>query len=149
MQASSHELEDQAAITALLNRYATAFDEQRYRDVEACFAEDVLIDFPTLQRRGRDGFAAEMATILSRIAWMQHFSTNIEIHIDGDRASSRANCFTIGCMQNEEAQLAETGIYRHEFVRTRSGWLISKIRFQMTWMSPSMRPSLPDPPQKK
>jgi len=149
MNTSSRELEDQAAITALLNRYATAFDELRYHDVEACFTEDVLVDFPTLQRRGRDGFAAEMSMILSGIAWMQHFSTNIEIELEGDRASSRANSFTIGCMQNETPVLAETGIYRHEFSRTCSGWLISMIRFQPTWMSPSMRPSLHDPPLKK
>jgi len=149
MSTSSRELEDQAAITALLNRYATAFDELRFADVEACFTEDVLIDFPTLQRRGRTGFAAEMSTILSGMAWMQHFSTNIEIQLDGDRASSRANSFTMGCRKNEAATLAETGIYRHEFSRTRSGWLISVIRFQPTWLSPSMTASPHEPPLKK
>lgn len=133
---SSYDLQtllDERQITALLNRYATALDEMRYDDVEACFSENVVIDFPGMKMNGRKGFAQSIGQACQEMAMMQHFSTNFEITVDGSKAKSRENCIAYGKRHGSEDIISEGGVYSHEFVKNDDTWLISMIKFTVTF----------------
>jgi len=124
---------DQAAIDRLLKRYARALDERDFDRLDDCFTPDAHLDYTCA-----GGIAgpypqvkAWLAEVLPPIAEMQHFTTNVEVEIDGDRASGTSYTLNVNGMRmaSEEVRHMIVGAqYIDTFLRTPRGWRIASRR---------------------
>ena len=82
------ELEDRFAIHELLARYARGIDTRDWPVYRAVFTDDATIDYTSAGAMA--GTADEVAAALEQgfasIPYSQHYITNVEIQLDGDRA---------------------------------------------------------------
>lgn len=135
LQAELRRLQDKEEIHELIDRYGAALDEKRWDDWEGTFAEEVVTDYPWGVNHGRAGMGEKAAEILKDFKQTEHLSGNVIIELDGDRATSRRNCWII-CIRPEDrpgVHFTEGGVYRCEHVRTAEGWRFSRIQLDIEW----------------
>jgi len=145
-------LEDRAAIVDLLSQYANAVDACRWNEWEACFAEDARAEFPFGNYEGRRGIGAWCAKNLVGFKGFEHLFGNVEIKIDGDRATGRNKAW-IACVMDDSKpheHFDNGGYYQWEFVRSNEGWRVKRVQLKIVWLSreaskadPYSRPILP------
>jgi 3-phenylpropionate/cinnamic acid dioxygenase small subunit len=132
-------LEDREALAELLRRYAAAQDERRFDDYEACFTDDVVLEFPWGAVEGREGLADRVRELLAPFSYTQHLIGNVQVEVGEDQASGRADFF-VTMVRRDHPRLKfwqEVGFYRHRYRRTAEGWRISRIECvsQLRWQS--------------
>jgi len=130
-------LEDDAAITNLLFRYAKAIDACRWTEWEQCFAEDGRAEFPFGNYDGRRGMGAWCAKNLITFKAFEHFFGSIEVKLNGDRATVRNNAW-IACIMdpNRPHEHFDNGaIYEWELGRSADGWRIKRVQISVVWLS--------------
>ncbi|MGD9620545.1 MAG: nuclear transport factor 2 family protein [Mycolicibacterium sp.] len=128
---SIEEISDRLEVQQLLIDYSTAIDQRRFDDLDAVFTPDAYIDYRV--SGGIDGrfpdVKAWLKEVLPNFPAFYHMLGNIDVRIDGDRATSRAICFNpmvIGGGQNPQ-QVYFVGIwYLDEFIRTTQGWRMAR-----------------------
>jgi hypothetical protein len=83
---------DEAAIAALLYRYARAVDTKDWELYRSVFTEDAHIDYSSAGAvvGSRDEVVDWFAANFGAIPWSMHYVTNIESEINGDTAKVRA-----------------------------------------------------------
>lgn len=125
------EISDRLEIQQLLVDYSTAIDQRRFDDLDAVFTGDAYIDYRV--SGGVDGRYPEVKAwlkeVLPNFPAYYHMLGNIDVRLDGDRATSRAICFNPMVLGGaaEQAQIYFVGIwYVDEFVRTEDGWRMSR-----------------------
>src|SRR4051794_39838218 len=84
-------LEDRLAIDDLVRRYASTMDGQRYEDWVDCFTDDVQLNYSWGQTVGREGLAERVRRLLEPFGYGQHVIANLEVELDGDTGTGRAN----------------------------------------------------------
>lgn len=130
---SIEEISDRLEVQQLLIDYSTAIDQRRFDDLDAVFTPDAYIDYRV--SGGIDGrfpeIKAWLKDVLPNFPAFYHMLGNVDVHIAGDRATSRAICFNPMVMGGGDDQNAPqvyfVGIwYVDEFIRTAQGWRMTR-----------------------
>jgi hypothetical protein len=128
-------------LSLLISRYCRYVDDHDGSGMKECLTEDVEA-FHTLMGpvKGRDQFLGVITMTPPHLKLTQHYCTNQEITIDGDRAQCRSYVYAqhLVAVGNEDVLMPGGARYLHEFIRTSDGWRISKIRCDVTWADPRL-----------
>ncbi|MEY4948999.1 MAG: hypothetical protein RL698_1210 [Pseudomonadota bacterium] len=132
-------LADRLEIADLLARYCRAIDTLDWDLLDRVFIDDASIDYSS--SGGTTGRYPEVRTwlagVLPAFAMRQHLVTNLEVELDGDRATSRC------CLYNPMGRARSDGpvqlffvggTYEDELVRTPSGWRIARRTERQSWV---------------
>jgi uncharacterized protein (TIGR02246 family) len=132
VEARLQALEDREAIHALLMTYRRALDDKDFDAYADLFGDDG--EFVTDERtvRGR----AEILTMLPELQATgalseaagddRHLVTNVEIAVDGDRATALSTWVYLTRGPGDEPQLALVGHYEDVLRRTPAGWRFAR-----------------------
>ena len=125
-------VEDQLAISALLNRMAYYYDEGHLDELAACFAEDAIMSMQIAGGdmvgpfEGRDSImelyrgAKSTQTDVRR-----HDITNIMFDASGD-ALAVTSYLTLFATENAKTKLLTTGVYRDHVGQIDGEWKITR-----------------------
>lgn len=127
-------LADRIEITDLFTRYAHAVDSKDWDLYRTVFTPDARIDYSTA-----GGPSGDLETVVAALAEQlrlfrrtQHFVSNIDVRLDGDRATARAMFFN-PMIVSEGRQFTCGGWYNHELVRTADGWRSTGLVEEAAW----------------
>ena len=124
-------LEDLEAIRALIAEYRRALDEKDFEAYAALFGDDGEFVTDGRRVRGRAEILAMLAQLQSTGALTEragddrHLVANVEIAVDGDRATARSTWVYL-TREGEEPTLAMVGHYDDELRRTAAGWRFAR-----------------------
>ncbi len=129
---SMQEISDRFEIQDLLHRYAEIIDSKEFdRLREEVFCEDAYIDYSVFG--GSKGNLETTIEFLHNAMKLfpntQHLNANIQIRLDGDRATGRVMCLNPQEIQlpDRENHIFFCGLwYVDEYRRTERGWRIAK-----------------------
>jgi hypothetical protein len=125
------QISDRFEIQQLLVDYCNAIDRRDFDGLDAIFTPDAYIDYRKLG--GVDGRYPEIKAWLRPA--LQHFPNyfhlvaNLDIRIDGDRATARTLCFNPmdTPLPGGGSQVMFLGLYYvDKLVRTSAGWRITE-----------------------
>jgi len=130
------DIRDRLAIQDLLVRYGTSLDDRDWARLATCFLPDAVADYGGLgEHEGYEKIESICRNALEPLDGSQHYITNFEIEIDGDRAKSR--CYLMAQHIKKSAPSGPhfilSGVYRDELVRTGDGWRIARRELTTTW----------------
>lgn len=137
----SDPLADRRAIEDLLIRYCTLVDRSDVDAlVEQVFAHDAVDDHGLGTWHGREGLHAGFTWVLSRFAGTVHQITNLDVRLEGERATSR--CYVTGWhwLPRDGAQrrpagpaadFVVVGAYDDRLERRPEGWRIVHRTFRL------------------
>ena len=125
-------VEDQFAISALLNRMAYYYDEGHLDELAACFAEDAIMSMQIAGGdmvgpfEGRDSIMTLYRGAKStQTDVRRHDITNIMFDASGD-ALAVTSYLTLFATENAETKLLTTGVYRDQVGRSDGEWKITR-----------------------
>ncbi|MDX6313689.1 MAG: hypothetical protein QOF44_3153 [Streptomyces sp.] len=133
------ELADRADLATLLARQGLWLDEQRFDAAATIFTEDATVHTQGGQSRGLPAITAQARRIHADFAAIQHITSGvlIDIDLDGDRATVRANLVAVfvhdASAPEPAAVIGER--YHFEAVRTPGGWRFSRLHVTPVWRS--------------
>jgi len=119
---------DYFEIQQLNHRYANAVDQRQWDRLDDVFTPDAFIDYSAV-----GGLAAQLPAIKPWLAMAlgnfnryYHLVSNLEVRVEGDRATSRIACFNPMEMRPWAWRAVLIGIwYEDELLRTPAGWRIT------------------------
>jgi len=124
-------LADRLEIQDVLSRYAWALDTKEFDGLDDVFTPDARVDYTS--SGGEAGAYPEvkawLAKVLPHFPAYQHFVTNPQITIDGDRATSRSEFYNPMVMNKPDGSRGiffVGGQYHDRLTRTPAGWRISE-----------------------
>ena len=139
---SLQEISDRLEIQDLLFHYAELIDTRRFAQLrERVFTADAFIDY--------SAFGGSVGDLESTIAFLegalqpeifpnfQHLNANIQIVLDGERATGRVMCFNPmeTALPGGGVQTMLLGLwYLDEYSCTDAGWRISRRVEQRSWV---------------
>jgi 3-phenylpropionate/cinnamic acid dioxygenase small subunit len=128
-------LEDRFEIHELLARYARGIDTRDWPVYRAVFTDDATIDYTSAgaMAGSADEVAAALEQGFASIPYSQHYITNVEIDLDGDRAHVRAMFLNPMRLPGMDEQSACGGFYHHDLVRTAEGWKSERLVEENLW----------------
>ena len=125
-------VEDQFAISALLNRMAYYYDEGHLDELAACFAEDAIMSMQIAGGdmvgpfEGRDSIMERYRGAKStQTDVRRHDITNIMFDASGD-ALAVTSYLTPFATENAETKLLTTGVYRDHVGQIDGEWKITR-----------------------
>ena len=125
-------VEDQFAISALLNRMAYYYDEGHLDELAACFAEDAIMSMQIAGGdmvgpfEGRDSIMTLYRGAKStQTDVRRHDITNIMFDASGD-ALAVTSYLTLFATENAETKLLTTGVYRDQVGHIDGEWKITR-----------------------
>jgi len=129
---SQQEISDRFEIQDLVYRYSQIIDAKAFDSLrDEIFTEDAFIDYSAFG--GSQGNVDETIEFLHKAMKIfpntQHLNANVQIQVDGDRASGRVMCFNPQVMEipNAEEHIFFCGLwYVDEYRRTDRGWRIAR-----------------------
>lgn len=132
------ELCDRAEIADVLVRYTRAIDSGDWAALAEVFTPDARIDYTSAGgiAGGRDEITAWLADVLPKYPRRQHVLGQLDIRIDGDRATTTAyflNPMTTVAADGSEGLYECGGYYHHVLVRTAEGWRSRELVEQTVW----------------
>jgi len=138
-------LSDKLEIERLLYRYARGCDTGDWELLRSVFTEDAELDYTSAgcPAGRRDEIVAWLEQSLSLLPWRQHFITNIEIDVDGDRAEVHAMFYNPMQLPGMADTSSCGGRYHHDMVRTPDGWRSKRLVEENMWFVNPM-PVAPD-----
>jgi len=132
-------LEDRQALQELLVSYARSCDDRDWPRYRSLFIPDAEIDYTGAYGRAgrRDEIADWIEALMGAAALQhtQHFLSNIEVTLAGDRASGRADYLNpdVFVRPAGRALLVNGGIYDFTAVRAGDGWRLSTLTARILW----------------
>lgn len=128
---------DRAEIHDLLSKYARAVDTGDWELWRSLFTEDAAIDYTPLGGIAgrRDEVCDYMSATMPLLSMKQHFITNIEADISGDTAEVIAMFYNPMRLPGSTEVSMCGGWYRHQLVRTGTGWRSTSLREENTWFA--------------
>jgi uncharacterized protein (TIGR02246 family) len=129
------QLQDKIEIQELLARYARGLDTKDWEVWKAVFTPDAVLDYSSagIPVGSRDEIAAMFEQAFVAIPMAQHFITNVEVDLDGDRAKVRAMFYNPMQLPGKAEQSSCGGTYHHDMVRTADGWKSEKVVEENLW----------------
>lgn len=148
MTFSTQELSDRAEIHDVIVRYGWAIDTKDWALLDTCFTTDAYVDYSS-NPGGKEGPYAQIRSwlekMMSAFPVTQHLMSNVQITLDGDRASCRTMVTNPQGAATREGPLHfffVGGRYDDEFVRTSDGWRIARRVETTLWFQGSLPPEL-------
>lgn len=128
-------LHDKMEINELLTRYASGVDGRDWELWKSVFTPDAYVDYSSAGAAAgsRDEVAAYLEQGIGRLPWTQHYITNVEIRLDGNRAKVRAMFYNPMQLPDVEGPSYCGGYYHHDVVRTDDGWKSERLVEQNLW----------------
>jgi 3-phenylpropionate/cinnamic acid dioxygenase small subunit len=126
---------DEQAVQAVLFRYASALDARDWARLRTCFTPDAVVTYEAIgQLRGYEEVEALVRRVLGPLAATQHIVSNVEVVVDGDRATSRCNLQSMHVRETPSGDnFIVAGVYTDELRRTPDGWRIARRQLQRVW----------------
>jgi len=119
--------DDLEEVRELYNRYAISWDEDPPEELAACFTLDAVFESPRGRFAGRQAIVGNMAKVnaaLGPTRKQRHVTTNVSIHLDGDRGTGTA--YFIYCVGSDgKLEVTAFGVYHDALRKTNGGWLFS------------------------
>jgi 3-phenylpropionate/cinnamic acid dioxygenase small subunit len=129
---SDETLDDRRAIHDLIVKYAWAIDTKDWDALDTVFLPDAWLDYSS-NPAGKSGDYNKIRPWLEKslapFPVTQHLVTNIDVTVDGDRATARTMVYNPMGAATREGPLHfffMGGRYDDELVRTPDGWRIAK-----------------------
>ncbi|OHV32243.1 MULTISPECIES: nuclear transport factor 2 family protein [Pseudofrankia] len=137
-------LSDKIEIHELLARYARSCDLRDWELFRTLFTEDAFLDYRSVTSAvgSRDEVAAWLEANLSKTPMTQHFISNVEIDLDGDRAKVLAMFYNPMQLPGMPEMSYCGGYYHHDMVRTLQGWKSERLVEENKWFV--NHPAAPD-----
>ena len=141
MPLSLQEISDRLEIQDLLYAYADAIDGKRFKELNDVFADDAHIDYSAFG--GAVGNREETIAFLEKALRTkfapnhQHLNANMQIRVDGDRATGRVMCFNPQEVLGPDGELHTFMLglwYVDEYVRTPNGWRMRRRSEEKSWI---------------
>jgi 3-phenylpropionate/cinnamic acid dioxygenase small subunit len=128
-------LHDKIEIHELLARYARGVDSKDWELWKSVFTPDATLDYSSAGAAvgSRDEVAAWLERGIGTVPMTQHFITNVEIQLDGDRAKVRAMFYNPMQLPGMAKMSYCGGYYHHDFVRTPEGWKSQRLVEENVW----------------
>ncbi len=138
---SQQEISDRFEIQDLVHQYSHIIDQRDFDLLRSdIFTEDAFIDYTAMGGAAGDVDSTiiflKSALTESLFPKYQHLNANIQISITGDTAGGRIMCFNPmeASTAESESRIFFLGLwYLDKYVRTRSGWRISKRVEESSW----------------
>ncbi|MGZ4728572.1 MAG: nuclear transport factor 2 family protein [Acidimicrobiales bacterium] len=126
---------DKIEIHELLARYARGVDSKDWELWKSVFTPDATLDCSSAGAAvgTRDEVAAWLEQGLSVVPMTQHFITNIEVDLDGDRAMVRAMFYNPMQLPGMADLSYCGGYYHHDLLRTPEGWKSVRLVEENVW----------------
>jgi 3-phenylpropionate/cinnamic acid dioxygenase small subunit len=117
-------VQDKLEIHELLARYARGVDTKDWELWKSVFTPDALVDYSSAGAPvgPPHEIAAWLEQGLQVVPMTQHFISNIEVEVQGDKAKVRALFYNPMQLPGMAEMSFCGGYYRHEMVRTDEGW---------------------------
>jgi hypothetical protein len=140
-----YEISDKAEIREVLFRYARAVDDKDWALMSSVFSEDAHLDYTSVDgpAGSRDEVVGWLDRSLAPVPMTQHFISNIEIDLDGDRAKVRAMFYNPMELPGIEGLCSCGGNYLHDMVRTPDGWRSVQLVEETKWFVNPAAPAAP------
>jgi len=126
---------DKLEIHELLARYARAVDTKDWVLYRSVFTPDATIDYSSAGAVAgkRDEVAAWLEAGFVHIPMTQHFISNVEVELDGDRAKVRAMFYNPMQLPGMTELSYCGGRYHHDLIRTAGGWQSQRLVEENQW----------------
>lgn len=144
--AALQQLLDRAAISDVVNAYATGLDRRDWALYRSIFLDEIEMDFASVGLRSgaytAEGWVRSAQTLFAGFSATQHTSSNHVHEIQGDRASCMSNMQAEHFVAREPGDGLDApdadrwtigGYYRNELVRTPAGWKLQRVALIVTW----------------
>ena len=127
-------LGDRLEINDLLTRYAHSVDSKDWALYRSVFTDDAFIDYESAGgiKGDREAVADWLEKTMVGFPMTQHLISNIDVKIDGDRASVRAMFYNPMGMPSGKTFWCG-GFYNHSLVRTADGWKSERLIEESSW----------------
>ena len=127
-------LGDRLEINDLLTRYAHSVDSKDWALYRSVFTDDAFIDYESAGgiKGDREAVADWLEKTMAGFPMTQHLISNIDVKIDGDRASVRAMFYNPMGMPSGKTFWCG-GFYNHSLVRTADGWKSQRLIEESSW----------------
>jgi hypothetical protein len=136
------QLADRAAISDLVNRYATAIDLRDWALLRTCFCDLVEADFTSFGTRdvfrgSADDWVAAVRSTIEGLDATQHLTANHVHEISGDSAVCTAyiRARHVFAAADGENQYTIGGYYSWHLERQGEEWRAAKYAITVTWKS--------------
>ena len=131
------ELHDRALISDLLLRFARALDERDWEGYAGLYADDGVLQLPWGPPRPRAGLAEDTEANLGRFHATQHISSNHQITLEGDRATSRSYLQAVHVVDPDakDGHWTLGGWYECTYRRTPDGWRFTRVAITPVWQT--------------
>ncbi len=123
-------VEDELAIRRIIVEYAVRLDAKDLEQYLDLFAEDGVWQIGDMVREGRDEIRAMLAglykdTEIEPYGYERYrIVTNMQIDVDGDRATARSRHLTLTRGERGNPVPTLGGLYEDEFIRENGEWKI-------------------------
>jgi 3-phenylpropionate/cinnamic acid dioxygenase small subunit len=126
---------DKIEITEVLARYARGVDTRDWELWKSVFVPDAVVDYSSagIPAGSRDEIGAFLAEGLRAVPMTQHFISNVEIDLQGDRATVRAMFYNPMQLPGMDELSSCGGHYVHDMVRTPEGWRSERLIEHNEW----------------
>jgi hypothetical protein len=141
LEAQVRLLVDRAAISDLLFSYSRCVDTKNWGAFVANFTEDAVLEYPWegewRRHEGRAGLAEKLDRSFARYHATQHISTNHQISVDHDTATSTSYLWSahIRSADDQEDHWDVGGWYHCRYVRTPDGWRYTHLVLEAVWQT--------------
>jgi 3-phenylpropionate/cinnamic acid dioxygenase small subunit len=127
-------LADRLEINDLLTRYAHSVDSKDWALYRSVFTDDAFIDYESAGgiKGDREEVANWLEKTMAGFPMTQHLISNIDVKIEGDRASVRAMFYNPMGMPSGKTFWCG-GFYNHSLVRTADGWKSERLIEESSW----------------
>jgi hypothetical protein len=131
---------DRAAISDVVNRYATGIDRRSWTLYRSCFADECVFDFVSWsggepRHMKADDWVAGVQASLSGFDATQHVSSNHVHEISGDEATCVSYMMALHyIVEDGKRQMQAIGGYYTNQMRRQNGeWRIHACKLTVTW----------------
>ena len=136
------QLLDRAAITDIVNCYATGLDRRNWALLRSIFTDEIDMEFSSVGMKpgtyAADRWVRNAEVLFAGFGPTQHTFTNHAVKVDGDRANTQvymqAEHFIVDDAP-EQNRWTIGGYYTHDLVRLAAGWRIKGMALHMTWQT--------------
>ncbi len=139
-------LDHSAEIILQYSSIFTDADAHDWTACRACFTDELEVDYSSLNsqpaaRVKADDLIAAWKGFLPKFKFTLHFLTNHRVTIGGDKAT--ASCYGHAIHNLPDAPGGDLwgvyGTYDIELVRTKKGWLVSKLKYNHKYQDGNSR----------